>query len=59
MRTPPRVEPWVIKALTAALIVIALALVAIAVLLLIGLSQLTELIDALEQTGAAAAAMPM
>ncbi|MDL5362544.1 hypothetical protein [Halalkalicoccus sp. NIPERK01] len=51
MKPAPRVEPWVVKLLTAALVVIALALVAIVVLLFVGLGRLADLVEAIEGTG--------
>lgn len=51
MKPAPRVDPWVVKLLTAALVVIALALVAIVVLLFVALGQLSELVEAIEGVG--------
>lgn len=53
MKPTPRVEPWVVKLLTAALVVIALALIAIVVLLFLALGQLADLIEAIEGVGLA------
>ena len=51
MKPAPRVEPWVVKLLTAALVVIALALIAIVVLLFVALGQLSDLVEAIEGIG--------
>lgn len=51
MKPAPRVNPWVVKLLTAALVVIALALVAIVVLLFFALGQLADLVEAIEGVG--------
>lgn len=47
-RRPPGVDPWVVKVLTATLVVIALALVALVVLTILGLMYLVDLIRLLE-----------
>lgn len=51
MKPAPRVDPWVVKLLTAALVVIALALAAIVVLLFMALGQLADLVEAIEGVG--------
>lgn len=51
MKPAPRVDPWVVKLLTAALVVIALALVAIVVLLFVALGQLSDFVEAIEGIG--------
>lgn len=51
MKPAPRVDPWVVKLLTAALVVIALTLIAIVVLLFVALGQLSDLVEAIEGIG--------
>lgn len=51
MKPAPRVDPWVVKLLTASLVVIALALVAIVVLLFVALGELADLVEAIEGVG--------
>ncbi|MFC6903802.1 hypothetical protein [Halalkalicoccus tibetensis] len=51
MKPAPRVDPWVVKLLTASLVVIALALVAIVVLLFVALGELSDLVEAIEGVG--------